>query len=253
MARRFEDRVAVITGGAGGLGRAAALAFAREGAELVLLDVNEVGLQESAEMVNAIGRCTVHAVDLGSGEQIAAIGAALCAAHPKIHVLYNNAGIAYGAVTKMLDSADLEQLQRYFTINSFAPLMLARALRPALAAAKGVVLNQSSMAANMPSTIYGATKALLNQFTYGMASILGTDGIRVNAIAPGLMETPANLAALPAETVARMRGMQMLRELKGDAGDIANLALFLASDEARFITAEVVNCDAGCMIRGWRY
>jgi len=252
MGKRFENKIVVVTGAAGGLGLTSAKAFAREGAELVLLDVNAAGLADAKAVVDDYGQCTTHAIDLSSGAQIEQLGALLSQQHERIDVLFNNAGIAYGEINQMIDSVDLDRLQMYFTINSFAPLMLAKALRAPLAEAKGVVINQSSMAANMPSTIYGATKALLNQFTYAMASIFGADGILVNAIAPGLMETPASSAALPEETVQRLRGMQMLKTLKGEAEDIANLAVFLASDDARFITSEVICCDAGCTLRGWR-
>jgi NAD(P)-dependent dehydrogenase (short-subunit alcohol dehydrogenase family) len=95
------------------------------------------------------------------------------------------------------------------------------------------------------------TKATLNSLTYGMASAFGKDGIRVNAIAPGMMETAATKAQMSPEHYARIQEMQMIK-VHGAADDIANLALFLASDEARFIDAEVVNCDAGSRIRGWR-
>ena len=87
--------------------------------------------------------------------------------------------------------------------------------------------------------------------TYGMASVFGADGIRVNAIAPGLMETPAARGNLRAETYQRIQSQQMLK-VHGTADDIAALGLFLASDEARFITCEIVSCDAGNRLRGWR-
>jgi NAD(P)-dependent dehydrogenase (short-subunit alcohol dehydrogenase family) len=107
------------------------------------------------------------------------------------------------------------------------------------------------MAAYMPSTIYGVTKATLNSLTYGMAQVFGADGIRVNAIAPGMMETEASNAGLPPDTQARIQAMQPLK-LHGLPEDIVALALFLASDEARFITSEIVHCDAGNRVRGWR-
>jgi NAD(P)-dependent dehydrogenase (short-subunit alcohol dehydrogenase family) len=91
----------------------------------------------------------------------------------------------------------------------------------------------------------------LNAITYGMANVFAADGIRVNAIAPGIMETPAGKAGLSTETYARVQGMQLLK-LHGTADDIAALAVFLASDEARFITCEIVSCDAGNRLRGWR-
>src|SRR3546814_17055433 len=84
-----------------------------------------------------------------------------------------------------------------------------------------------------------------------MATHFAADGIRVNGIAPGIMETPASKGSLPVETYARVQGSQMLN-LHGVADDIARLGVFLASDDARFITSEIVNCDAGIRMRGWR-
>lgn len=252
MGQRFADRCVVVTGAAGGLGRALALGFAGEEASLILTDVQASGLAQTAAMVrDAGGACVVHTVDLTSEAEIRALGAAICAACPTIDVLYNNAGIAYGEVTRPVDSIDQAKWLTYLSVNSLAPLLLANALRPALVAAKGCIINQSSMAAYMPTTIYGVTKATLNALTCGMAAGFGADGVRVNAIAPGLMETPAASNALPAEAVARVRAMQLLG-LEGQASDIVNLALFLASTEARFITGEIIHCDAGNRIRGWR-
>ena len=104
----------------------------------------------------------------------------------------------------------------------------------------------------MPASAYGVTKATLNSMTYGMAHVFAKDGIRVNAIAPGLMETPANKASLPRRDL-RPCAEHAIAEANGTAEDIVALALFLASDEARFIDCEIVSCDAGSSIRGWRH
>lgn len=252
MGKRFTDRRVVITGAAGGLGRALALGFAQEGASLILTDVQASELAQTAALVGeAGGLCATYPVDLASEPEIRSFGAEISTTCPTIDLLYNNAGIAYGEVTRPVESADQAQWLRYLSVNSLAPLLLAEALRPALVAAKGCIINQSSMAAYMPTTIYGVTKATLNALTCGMAAGFGAVGVRVNAIAPGLMETPAASSALPAEAVARVRAMQVMN-LEGRPDDIVNLALFLASDEARFITGEVIHCDAGNRIRGWR-
>jgi len=146
-----------------------------------------------------------------------------------------------------------QQWLHYLAVNTVGPVLLADALRPALiAAGAGVVINQSSMSSFSPATIYGVTKAALNAVTYGLAHDYGRDGIRVVAIAPGLMETPANNAHLSAELTAWVQDQQILKSKQGTAEDIVNLGLFLASDEARFITCDVISCDAGNGLRGWR-
>jgi 3-oxoacyl-[acyl-carrier protein] reductase len=252
MTKRFAGRLVLITGAAGGMGRAFALAFAGEGAEVVLTDLEQQGLEETASLVRARGvDCSTHRVDLSVESEILQFAGEIRARHGRLDVLINNAGIAYGEITRAFEGLSQEKWLRYFAVNTVSPLILAQALRPAIANARGVVLNVSSMASYVPATAYGVTKAALNAMTYGMANVFGVDGIRVNAIAPGLMETPASRQHLTSEQHARIHGQQLLK-LDGTAEDIAHLGLFLASDEARFIDCEIVHCDAGNRVRGWR-
>lgn len=252
MSMRFEGKVVVVTGASGGLGRALALGYAREGGELVLLDIEPKGLEETAGMVRGLGaKCSTFIADLSQQAQIEASAADILATFPKIDVLYNNAGAAYGEVNTPIDTIPMERFQFFLALNTLAPLYLARALRPALKAAGGCVINQSSMAAYQPAVVYGVTKSALNQMTWGMARLFGADGIRVNAVAPGMMGTEASSASLGEDRHAQIRSLQML-PAHGTPEDIVNLGLFLSSDDARFITAEVMHCDAGHPYRGWR-
>lgn len=239
----------LITGAAGGMGEAFARHFAADGAELILTDVDEPGLERTAQTLSA--RCSIHRVDLGVESEIHRFAAQLGEQHERLDVLVNNAAIAYGEVAHSFETLSQAQWLRYLSINTVSPLLLAQALRTPLAKAHGVVLNVSSMASYVPATAYGVTKAALNAMTYGMASVFGRDGIRVNAIAPGIMETPASRASLPPGTYERIQGQQLL-QLSGTADDIAALGVFLASDAARFITSEIISCDGGNRLRGWR-
>jgi 3-oxoacyl-[acyl-carrier protein] reductase len=252
MAERFKDKTVLVTGAAGGLGRGFALGFAQEGARLVLADMNLAGLEETQKLLAEIGAdSSIHTLDLGVEAEIHGFAAEVAARHDRIDVLINNAGLAYGEIAHMFETLSQAKWLHFFAVNSVAPLLLAQALRPQLAAAQGVIINQSSMASHVPGTAYGITKATLNSMTYAMAHSFGKDGIRVNAIAPGLMETPANKASLPDATYDRIQSMQILK-LHGTADDIVKLGLFLASDDARFINCELVHCDAGNQLRGWR-
>lgn len=252
MSNKLEGQVAVITGAGGGLGRTTAELFAKHGARVILTDINQQGLEESKALIEADGgTAEIHVFDIADEQAVKAFGVDVCQRYPAINVLYNNAGIAYGEVNKMLNEVNKERWLFFLSVNSVAPMLIAEALRPALAKAQGLILNQSSMASYQPANVYGITKATLNAITFGMANVYAAEGIRCNAIAPGLMATPANQTALPEEVHTRIKGMQ-LSALDGTADDIANLALFLASEEGRFINCEIVHCDAGNRLRGWR-
>jgi 3-oxoacyl-[acyl-carrier protein] reductase len=253
MRKRFEGRVVVITGAAGGMGRTMARGFGNEGARLVLTDTERQGLEETAAIVTKDGAaCTTHLVNLALEREIQDFGARICEEHARVDVLLNNAAIAYGEIHSSFETLSQEKWLRFVSVNMLAPLFLGQALRPALAKAGGVIINQSSVGSFMPAGAYGVTKTGLNSITMGMAHAFAKDGIRVNAVAPGMMETPASKSQLSPESYAQVQDMQLLK-LHGTAQHIADLTLFLASDEGRFINCEVICCDAGNKLRSWRY
>jgi 3-oxoacyl-[acyl-carrier protein] reductase len=254
MATGIAGKTVLVTGSAGGLGRAFALAFARErAAHLILVDINEAGLAESKALIEAEGvAASTYRADLSVEAEIVALGTAVVAAHPRLDVLINNAGLHMGEIARGFAGLGLAKWQHFFAVNTFAPLLLAEAVRPSLKAAKGLIINQSSMASYNPATAYGITKAALNLFTHALAMQFAADEIRSVAIAPGLMETEASRRGVETANWERLQAMQQVKR-PGTAEDIANLGVFLASDEGSFINSQVVPCDGGNAMRGFRF
>ncbi|KPF91818.1 short-chain dehydrogenase [Novosphingobium sp. AAP83] len=252
MSHKFAGKTVLVTGGAAGLGRAYALKFGAEGAHVILADINAEGMAETKALVEAVGgTAECHPCDMSDEAQINALGAAVIAGHDKLDVLINNAGLHLGEIARGFFGLGQAKWQYYFAVNTIGPLLLAEALRPALAKAKGLIINKSSMASYQPQSAYGITKASLNVFTHAMASQFAVDEIRCVAIAPGLMETPAAKGGVADENWARLLAMQAVKR-QGTADDIANLGLFLASDEGSFINNQVLLCDGGNQMRGFR-
>lgn len=250
--RRFAGRTVVVTGGAAGLGRAHALAFGGLGAHVVLADIAADGMDETRrQVVAAGGTASCHVCDMADEQAIGAFAAQVLAAHPAIDVLINNAGLHQGEIARGFFGLGQAKWQHFLAVNTLAPLLLAEALRPALAAARGLIINKSSMASYQPATAYGITKACLNVLTHAMAMQFAADEVRCVGIAPGLMETPAARAGVEDENWQRLRAMQMVRR-QGTAADIAAMAVFLASPEGSFVNAQVLLCDGGNQMRGFR-
>lgn len=252
MSGTFAGKTILVTGGAAGLGRAYALRFGGEGAHIILADINEAGMASvKAEVEAAGGSAECHRCDMASEPDIQALGAAFCTAHPKLDVLINNAGLHLGDIARGFFDLGQAKWQHFFAVNVIGLLLLAEAVRPALKAAKGLIINKSSMASYQPATAYGMTKACVNVFTHAMATQFGVDEIRCVGIAPGLMATEAVERGVEAENWQRLLAMQAVKR-QGTAEDIANLGFFLASPEGSFINNQVFICDGGNQLRGFR-
>ena len=252
MSGKFSGKTVLVTGGAAGLGRAYALKFGGEAAHLILADINADGMDETKALVERVGgSAECHVCDMSDEAQIEALGGAVVAGHDQLDVLINNAGLHMGEIARGFFGLGQAKWQHFFAVNTIGPLLLAEALRPALAKAKGLIINKSSMASYQPQTAYGITKASLNIFTHAMANQFAADEIRCVAIAPGLMETPASKEGVESANWERLKSMQAVKR-QGTAEDIANLGYFLASDEGAFINNQVILCDGGHQLRGFR-
>jgi NAD(P)-dependent dehydrogenase (short-subunit alcohol dehydrogenase family) len=263
---RLKDKVAIVVGagqspGEGmGNGRATALTFAREGAKVVCVDHNLASAQETVDIIGKNqGTAVAFKADVTKEAQIKALVADTHARWGRIDVLHNNVGVSLsGGDADMLEITE-EAFDRCVAINLKSCIFAARNVIPIMRQQKsGVIINISSMAVitTYPYVAYKATKAAMVSFTEQLAYQNAQYGIRANVILPGLMNTPMavdtrarTFKKTRAEVEAERDSHVPLRKKMGTGWDVANAALFLASDEANFITGVTLPVDGGASVR----
>ena len=245
---RVKDKVVIITGGGSGIGKETGIFFAKEGAKVVVADVNEKAGAETVEAIkNAGGEAFFARLDVSNREQTKQVVKDTVAKYGRLDVLINNAGIIQDAlVVKMTE----QQWDNVININLKGPFNCIQAVvEQMISQGSGVILNISSIVAlygNVGQTNYAATKAGLVGMTKTLAKELGKKGIRVNAVAPGFIYTPMT-ATVPEKILEMMKEKTPLKRL-GTPADIANTLLFLSSDEASFINGAVISVDGGLLL-----
>lgn len=245
---RLSGRVAIITGGSQGIGRATAFRFAEEGASVIVADVSEEqGVAIVADLEAQGAQARFVQTDVSQRAQAEALAGQAHAAFGRLDILINNAGITRDArLVKMTE----EDFDAVVAVNLKGVFNCTQAVAPyMIEAGYGRILNATSVVGlygNFGQTNYVAAKAGVIGMTKTWARELGPKGITVNAVAPGFIQTDM-VAAVPEKVLEMFREKTPLRRL-GTAGDIANAYLFLASDEAAFITGTVLSADGGLVI-----
>jgi NAD(P)-dependent dehydrogenase (short-subunit alcohol dehydrogenase family) len=241
----LAGRVCIVTGGAQGIGEACVRRFAREGAQVVIADIDDA---RGAALAAELGGVYLHC-DVGNKPQVDALVAQAMAAHGRIDVLVNNAGIFKAADFLDMTEADFDAVLR---VNLKGAFLMGQAVAREMArAGKGSIVNMSSVngVLAIPTIAgYNVSKGGINQLTRVMALSLADKGIRVNAVAPGTIATELAAQAVLTSEEARARIMSRtpMRRL-GEPSEIADTVAYLASDAASYITGEIVVVDGGRM------
>jgi len=251
---RMKDKVVIVTGGAAGIGRATALRFSQEGAKVVICDVNEEGGQAALKELG--DSAAFYKVNVTSRQDVQTWIDDVAANFGRIDVLINNAGILRdGQLIKFKDGELVGQMSEekfdlVISVNLKGVFNCTQAVAPVMAKqGGGVILNASSIVGldgNFGQTNYVATKSGVVGMTKVWSRELGRYGIRVNAVAPGFIATEM-VTAMPDKILEGMRGRTPLGRL-GKPREIADAYLFLASEEASFITGETLRVDGGIVI-----
>jgi NAD(P)-dependent dehydrogenase (short-subunit alcohol dehydrogenase family) len=253
---RLEKKVAIVTGGAMGIGRAAAQALAQEGAKVLIADIDErAGAAVVGEITSAGGQAFFQRADVGVMADVEQMVAAAVERYGQLDVLVNNTGVAIGG-----SAAEMEELdwQRVLNINLGGVWRgMKHAIPRMIAAGGGSIVNMSSAQALVGFAGwagYAASKGGIIALTQQAAVEYAPHNIRVNAIAPGTIQTPMNEALYaatpdPAQTLNAWASLHPLNRV-GQPSEVAAAIVFLASDEASFITGAVLRVDGGLVIKG---
>src|SRR5690606_13707228 len=250
-AGKLKDRVAIITGGDSGIGRGVAIAFAKEGADLLICYYDEHNdAEETRRLVEPEGRrCELMAGDIGDETHCAHIVKQAMAHYGRIDVLVNNAAEQH--VSKRFEDIDTEQLERTFRTNFFGMFLLTRAALPHMKDGAAII-NTTSVTAyrGSPGLIdYSATKGAIVAFTRSLAKSLAERGIRVNGVAPGPIWTPLIPASFSAEEVEKF-GADTPMKRPGQPEEVAPCYVLLASEDGSYMTGQILHPNGGEIVNG---
>lgn len=238
---RLDNKVAIITGGASGIGEGMVDLFAQEGAIVIAADINEAALEKVSQKQNVYGM----KLNVASDEDWAALAKEVNDRFGKIDILVNNAGISS---EKPYDQINIDDWQKMLSINGFGPFAGMKHITPYMASQKkGSIIIISSYTAMIGQGFnhYSASKGAVRAFSKAAATTFGRKGIRVNALFPGIIETPmTQVLSTSKDLLSQLIQATPLQRL-GQAIDIAQAALFLASDESSYITGSELVIDGG--------
>jgi 3-oxoacyl-[acyl-carrier protein] reductase len=243
----FDGRIAVITGGGRGFGKAFGHALAARGARTILLDLDLVAAQAAATEVGPFAEAVQG--DVSDEDRMNGVMTDVAARHGGIDILINNAGIHSAEANKPIGALGVKAARRMFDVNVWGVINCTLAARPHMAGRAGAsMVNISSMAAYGAQMAYGVTKLTVRGLTMSFAHEFAADRIRVNAIAPGLIFTDTIRAELDSDLIKQVLQTQILKR-EGEERDIVEAMLYLVSDRTSFMTGETIRVSGGATLQ----
>jgi len=245
----FQDQVVIVTGSGSpkGIGRVIARTFAKQGATAIIADINEEGIQETVDVIKAEGgKAEGYKLDVTSKDSVDSLVKALMTKYGRIDVLVNNAGISQKVTVEDMTLADME---RIFRVNMFGLFLITQACVREMKKVKyGRVVSLSSVSGKRGGGVFGgahysASKAAVLGFSKNLAREVAMDGITVNCVAPGLINTEIWKSLPQADAAKVIDGIPAGRP--GETQEVANTIVFLASKEASYITGEDIDINGG--------
>lgn len=242
--KRFEDKVVIVTGATSGIGVGVAKAFAKEGASVILVGRNtEKGKNIEQEIISTGAKAAFIQCDVSNAEEVQKMVEKAVETFGKIDILFNNAGVMLQSME--IERMPLEDWQKTMDINLTGTFLVSKYAKPYIVKEKGNIINNASIAglqhyAAGRSYAYSASKAAVIQFSHQMAKNYGEEGVRVNCICPGIVDTPI-LGTRNREEYAQRVPLKRLATPE----DVAKIVLFLASDDANYLTGVVLPIDGG--------
>lgn len=254
MSPVLKDKVAIITGGGRGIGKAFAIKYAEEGARLLLPDINLKWAEEAAKEIKAKGgEAAAILTDVSDEKATQKMADRAMELYGKVDILVNNAGIWQGVEAVPWDAWKTADWERIYKVNVIGIWLCCKAVAPHMVkAGRGKIINIASIVARVPAAQvflpYACSKGAVYTLTHALARALGPSGINVNAIAPGLVATEASLSKAGIDDIYKLAIAEASIARREEAGDLLGTAVFLASADSDFISGQVICVDGGTVM-----